>query len=167
MAIKRGSVVSESSHESSIAEYAIAKYGVGAFIFAVSYFIIPFGSNLSSSVAPYCISCPKFRARALGIIGVPNYALELRTRSLPCFTAIYHLFYVNGVKVIPLDIFNLLSPIALAHMIMGDGGWTGSGLKLCTHSFSVPDCVRLMNVLMIRYRLDCTLQFDHGLPYLY
>jgi hypothetical protein len=31
------------------------------------------------------------------------------------------------------------------------------GLILCTNSFSIQDVVRLMNVLMIRYRLECTL----------
>lgn len=33
---------------------------------------------------------------------------------------------------------------------------------LCTDSFTIPDVVRLMNVLIIRYRLDCTLRMDHG-----
>ncbi|RUS27357.1 hypothetical protein BC938DRAFT_483358 [Jimgerdemannia flammicorona] len=57
------------------------------------------------------------------------------TRALPCLRppgpadlvapgpggTIYNLFYVNGVKVIPATIYELFSPIALAHMIMGDG----------------------------------------------
>jgi hypothetical protein len=43
------------------------------------------------------------------------YVLGLYTRSLPCFTELLVLFYVNGVKVIPEDIYNLLSPVALAH----------------------------------------------------
>jgi hypothetical protein len=55
----------------------------------------------------------------------------------------------------------LLSPIALAHWIMCDGKLHHSGLILCTDSYTVSDCVRLMNVLMIRYRLDCTLHY-HG-----
>jgi hypothetical protein len=31
----------------------------------------------------------------------------------------------------------------------------------------MPDCVKLMNVLMVRYRLDCTLHLNHGLPVIY
>lgn len=31
---------------------------------------------------------------------------------------------------------------------------------LCTYSYTIPEVVRLMNVLMIRYRLDCTLRFN-------
>lgn len=40
---------------------------------------------------------------------------------------------------------------------MGDGTATSHGLALCTNSFSLPDIVRLMNVLMIRYGLECTI----------
>src|SRR5437660_5029420 len=32
-----------------------------------------------------------------------------------------------------------------------------SGLLLCTNNYSIQDIVRLMNVLMIRYRLECTI----------
>jgi len=42
---------------------------------------------------------------------------------------------------------------------MGDGYKHGNGLELCTDSFNVEDVVRLMNVLMVRYRLECTLRF--------
>jgi hypothetical protein len=126
-----------------------------------SYFWSVF--NLLSS---YCSSLPYFK-KSMSLNGTRCFGLQISTRSLPCFTALYHLFYVQGIKVIPEDIFNLLSPIAMAHWIMGDGCVHPSGLILCTHSFSIPDCVRLMNVLMIRYRLDCTLQMSHGRPVIY
>jgi hypothetical protein len=57
--------------------------------------------------------------------------IQLVTRSLPCFTQLHSLFYVkrnNGVvdiKVIPSDIYDLLTPAALAHWIMGDGAKRG------------------------------------------
>lgn len=66
--------------------------------------------------------------------GMLYYGLEFYTRSLPCFTVIHKLFYVNsdsnyssssyariGKKIIPQNIFHLLDPIALAHWIQGDG----------------------------------------------
>jgi hypothetical protein len=40
---------------------------------------------------------------------------------------------------------------------MGDGSVQRHGLIICTNSFSVQDVVRLMNVLMIRYELKCTM----------
>ena len=42
---------------------------------------------------------------------------------------------------------------------MGDGKATRHGLILCTDSYNIEDIVRLMNVLMIRYRLECTLRY--------
>jgi hypothetical protein len=42
---------------------------------------------------------------------------------------------------------------------MGDGVAKKHGLQLCIDSYSVQDIVRLMNVIIIKYRLECTL---HG-----
>ena len=42
---------------------------------------------------------------------------------------------------------------------MGDGSIQRHGLTICTDSYSVQDVVRLMNVLMIRYRLESTLRY--------
>jgi hypothetical protein len=50
-----------------------------------------------------------------------------------------------------------LTPVGLAHLRMGDGSVARHGLILCTNSYTLPDVVRLMNVLMIRYRLKCTI----------
>ena len=75
---------------------------------------------------------------------------------MPCLTKLYFIFYLNGVKIVPHNIYELLTPIALAHLIMGDGSAQKSGLVLCTDSFTIYDVVKLMNVLLIKYQLDCT-----------
>jgi hypothetical protein len=49
------------------------------------------------------------------------YGLQFFTRGFPCFTELHSLFYPAGVKRIPENIYELLTPIALAHVIMGDG----------------------------------------------
>jgi len=103
----------------------------------------------------YCDNIPKLR---IGMrAGKPFYGLELVTRSLPCFIEIYNLFYVNGVKVVPNNIYELLTPLAFAQWIQGDGGFKSKGIYLCTDSYTIQDVVRLMNVLIIRYDLKCTL----------
>jgi hypothetical protein len=90
------------------------------------------------------------------------------TRSMPCFTKIYNKFYSGGSKIIPNNIYELLDSIALAHFIMGDGSYHLSGLVLCTDSYNVSDVIRLMNVLFIKFQLDCTLQFNSsGKPRIY
>jgi hypothetical protein len=89
--------------------------------------------------------------------GVRYYGLEFFTRALPCITELFPIFYIDSKKVIPHNIYELLTPVALAHLIMGDGTALPQGLILCTNSFSLPDIVRLMNVLIIRYSLECTI----------
>jgi hypothetical protein len=42
---------------------------------------------------------------------------------------------------------------------MGDGVARSYGLIICTDSYSVLDVVRLMNVLIIKYRLECKLRY--------
>jgi hypothetical protein len=43
----------------------------------------------------------------------------------------------------------------------------GRGLRLCADSFSIPEVVILMNVLIIKYRLVCTLQLGKDKPVIY
>uniref|UniRef100_UPI0022388368 LAGLIDADG endonuclease n=1 Tax=Ramaria cf. rubripermanens TaxID=2016387 RepID=UPI0022388368 len=85
-------------------------------------------------------------------------ALALYTRGLPCFNELRSLFYINKVKRVPEDIYNLLTPVALAHLIMGDGSAKQHGLILCVDSYKIVDVVRLMNVLLIKYNLECTVR---------
>ena len=56
--------------------------------------------------------------------------LQFRTRAMPCITALRSLFYpgFSNTKVIPIDIYDLLTPAALAHWIMGDGSAQRHGL---------------------------------------
>jgi hypothetical protein len=63
----------------------------------------------------------------------------------------------EGNKIIPINIYELLTPIALAHWIMGDGEARSHGLRICTDSFSIYEVITLMNVLQIRYNINCNL----------
>lgn len=78
---------------------------------------------------------------------------------MPCLNEINLLFYPYGIKLVPNNIYDLLTPVALAHFVMGDGKKTQFGLIFCTDSYSVEDVVKLMNVLITKYRLECTLRF--------
>jgi len=108
------------------------------------------------SLAHYCSSYPIVRDRTR--LGKQNISLQFYTRSLTCITALHSLFYPGGTKVVPTNIYVLLTPVALAHWIMGDGSTERHGLIICTDSYSIEDVVRLINVLIIRYRLECTLR---------
>lgn len=91
--------------------------------------------------------------------GQISEALYFRTRGLPCLSELRSIFYINKKKVIPEDIYNLLTPVALAHLVMGDGSVQRHGLIICTDSYELIDIVRLMNVLIIKYNIDCKLRY--------
>jgi hypothetical protein len=86
------------------------------------------------------------------------YALEFSTRYLSCLNELYLLFYKDKVKVIPNIIYDLLTPVALAHWIMGDGAILNKGVVLCIDSCSLQDVIKLVNVLKLKYDLNCTIQ---------
>ena len=41
---------------------------------------------------------------------------------------------------------------------MGDGEQQPSGLNLCTDSFTTVEVIKLINVLIVKYNLNCTLR---------
>lgn len=47
--------------------------------------------------------------------GIAYTQVTFTTMALPCFTYFYTLFHVNGVKVVPQCIIELLTPCGLAH----------------------------------------------------
>lgn len=104
----------------------------------------------------YCSSLPNLTSSVR--VGKINYAVGFFTRSLPCFTNLHSLFYPLGIKIIPSNIYELLTPIALAHLIMGDGSpYKKTGITICTDSYTIQDVVLLINVLIIRYNINCTI----------
>lgn len=104
----------------------------------------------------YCFGIP-YLTKSLRK-GKLHYGLQFNTRSLPCFNELYNLFYKNQIKKVPKNIYDLLSPVALAHWIMGDGAILNKGMVLCTDSFTLQEVVKLMNVLLIKYKINCTVQ---------
>src|SRR4051812_17425664 len=86
---------------------------------AVDHF--PYFYSVFWLCAPLCQSMSKFQTNLRA--GTLCYSVYFHTRVLPFLTELYTLFYVHRVKVIPdiLIMYDLLTPIALAHWIEGDG----------------------------------------------
>ena len=77
--------------------------------------------------------------------------LILETRSYPVLNKLYDLFIVNGVKGIKIELFDFLTPRALAFLrrIMSDGVSNQYGLTICTDSYTIKEVVILINILRI------------------
>ena len=69
----------------------------------------------------------------------------------------YTKFYDGKVKKVPSDL-SLLTPLALAHLIMQDGSrGSSNGLYICTDSFTRADVKRLAEYLIERYNIKCSI----------
>lgn len=103
------------------------------------------------------------------------HAYHFKTISVALFTEFYTMFYLDKVKRVPLNL-SLLTPVALAHFIMGDGSFrpTGTqllapnlflnkkgrkgGIVLCTESFTALDAIRIADHLNKVLGIECTTQ---------
>lgn len=79
------------------------------------------------------------------------------------FNAIHDNWYTNGIKKVPYNIEEYLTPICLAVWIMDDGSRVGYGLKLCTNSFTFKDTTRLSLVMNELYGIKSSVQ-SSGYP---
>jgi len=135
-------------------------------LFGQSLVNFPYLWFVFTLLSPYCAGLPYLDSSV--IKGVRHYRAMFTTRTYTVMNELYDMFYVEGIKVVPQEIYHLLSPVALAHWISCDGaGIKQGGLLLCTDGFTVSEVCKLMNVLMIRYGLNCTLQYYAGLPRIY
>lgn len=105
----------------------------------------------------YCTNnIPKISSR-LGNKGKLRYILRFKTYTYSSFNWIQDIFYSplgeNGKKIIPLNIADYLSPLALAIWISDDGAKVSSGLKLCTNNFTFEEVNLLALVLRNKYDL--------------
>lgn len=84
---------------------------------------------------------------------------RFHTFTFSSFDWIHDLFYPDGItKVIPNEIGDFLTPLALACWIMDDGTKIQNSLKISTHSFSKENLEMVQKVLLDKYKLETTLQ---------
>lgn len=82
-------------------------------------------------------------------------SLIFKTRMLPCFNYLWDLFYIDKVKVVPLNIGDLLTAVGLAFWIMDDGGVGSNGtLNLHTDSYTLSEVNLLIEVLKRNFDIN-------------
>lgn len=81
-------------------------------------------------------------------------------------TELYHLFYFEGKKIIPQNLFDLLTWEALVHWVSGDGAYS-SGISLQTKCFTVEELVFIVNILIIKFGLECNIHKQDNYSVIY
>lgn len=123
------------------------------------YFKQEYINYLFDEISLYCDKGGPYRYINDGYSkGKPADVILISTKWLHCLTSFYPVFYSNKEKVVPNNIYDILTPLVLFHWVIGSGvKLKGRGLILSTDGFNIPDTVKLMNVLIIKYSLRCNL----------
>lgn len=79
---------------------------------------------------------------------------------LPCFNMFREIFYSSNVKIVPDNIYNLLTPRSLAFWIMDDGSRHGSGLHISIYAFTNADTEKLIFVLQNKFNFKCSIHYN-------
>jgi len=118
-------------------------------------------------LSPYCQSLPYSTKNFMR--GKFFNSVEIQTRTYPFLTNLHSLFYKGKKKIVPSSeiLFDILTPVALAHMIMCDGAIRNESVLICTDNFSIREVIQLMNVLRIKFRIECSIHYNNDYPRIY
>ena len=106
----------------------------------------------------YCSTEKLKLSKQIGKHNKIYFSCKFRTFSFSSFNFLHDSFYVKNRKKVPQEIYNLLSPTALAIWIMDDGGKSGAGVTIPTDCFCLQDIIRLQTVIFEKYKITCTVK---------
>lgn len=95
--------------------------------------------------------------------GKPISQYAFSTKSLSYLTLLHSQWYKRSeykkgfIKIVPLNIDELLTHIGLDYWIMDDGFKYGNGICLCAESFTLAEVELLKKVLEIKFCLTVTI----------
>jgi len=92
-------------------------------------------------------------------------SIYFTTMQLPCFNVFRELFYILNEKVVPENIYELLTPRGLAFGIMDDGSRQGDGLHIGVYGFKNID--KLLYTLENKFNLKCSIHYHNNRPRIY
>ena len=113
----------------------------------------------------YCSAYPILTSTT--IKGNKFVGIQFATRVFPCFTEWYNIFYKNNKKIVPLDLYNLLTYEALAYWIMGGGTRNVKGLTLQTQSFNIKEVTLIVSIFIHKFNLKCSIHMQRNQPTIY
>lgn len=108
----------------------------------------------------YCLNPPKtYNLPVDKRTGKVYSNVVFRTYSLPCFGQLYDLFYLEGKKIVPANIADLITEASLAYLICDDGSFYKPHrvITISTQSFSLNEVNLLVKVLNDKFNLNCTI----------
>lgn len=87
-------------------------------------------------------------------------AISFTTMQLPCFNEFRAMFYESNVKIVPHNIYELLTPRGLAFWLCDDGSRHGSGMHIGVYAFTNTDVDKLMFALQDKFNIKCSIHYN-------
>ena len=106
----------------------------------------------------YCNSKVPIVTNRLGTKGKIRKIIRFSTWTYTSFNWIHDLWYKDKIKCVPECIGQYLTPLALAIWIMDDEAKVGKGLKFSTNSFTYNECLILIKVLYVNFKIKASIQ---------
>ena len=92
-----------------------------------------------------------------------NESIYFKSHNMESLNMLADMFLVDGIKVIPSNISNWLTPISLAHLICGDGQLVKrGGITLCTDNYTLEQVNILIKALELKFNTNCTIHNKKG-----
>lgn len=89
-----------------------------------SYFRVGFGSTYRSYSSWLCAFFGNMSKGVTTRMSNSFLLYDFQTKTLPIFNYYHSLFYQNGVKIMPNNVEEIMSPIVLAHIMMSIGHYS-------------------------------------------
>jgi heme/copper-type cytochrome/quinol oxidase subunit 1 len=136
----------------------INKSGNTRFFFKQSISNFTFVYFVFNEISHFCSSYPSITSTTIN--GKIFKGICLNTRSYPCLTEFYSIFYIKGKKIVPLNLYEMIDYEFIAYWIMCDGSKAGKGLYLQTQSFTIQECAFIISVLNYKFDLICSIHMQ-------
>lgn len=92
---------------------------------------------------------------------------RFHTVSIPCFSDLAKLLYLEGKKYLGDELLDLIThPVVLACLICDNGSWDGAGIAIASKQFTVEENHRLAAALHRAFGLSISVQTHQKYPYI-
>lgn len=89
-----------------------------------------------------------------------HFSWYFHTKTFESLGDLHYYFYKNGRKILPSQIFDFLTPRAIAIWFMDDGSNTKESYTISTHCFSMKEQERIRKYLKEKYGIMATIVKD-------
>ena len=135
---------------------------------------LPFASYIYALFIYYIGSKPNILNTKSNISDKLYGSIRLKSLTLPIFNYYHNLFYQwdislgKWIKFVPSNIKDLMTPVVLAFLIMGDGNYDKSRnrVRIYTNSFTYSDCLLLANAIEQKCGIKTSVMHDRNNQYI-